>query len=175
MGDMSEITGDTRVAALLRDYPETEELLIGMSPAFEKLRNPILRRSVARVATLHHAAAVGGLATAELVDELRVAVGLEPIEEGSHPNDIDYFAPEPDWFDADQVVTVLREPELDPNIMPINPVLRSCRDLSPGEILLLETDHLPAPGIDILRRKGYFVWAVRDNRQVHTYVAKERE
>jgi hypothetical protein len=31
------ITKDTKVAALLRDYPETEELLIGMSPAFAKL------------------------------------------------------------------------------------------------------------------------------------------
>jgi hypothetical protein len=55
MAGRPPITKDTRVAALLRDYPETEELLIGMSPAFTKLRNPVLRRSVARVATLGQA------------------------------------------------------------------------------------------------------------------------
>ncbi len=169
---MAEITGDTRVAALLRDHPETEELLIGMSPAFEKLRNPILRRSVARVATLRQAAAVGGLASSELVDELRVAVGQDPIEDGPRQDDIDYFEPQPAWFDPDHVVVTLREAELDPNVMPINPVLHSARDLGPGELLLLETDHLPAPGIDILRRKGYLVWAVQDGQRVHTYVTR---
>jgi len=77
-GDMQErppITRDMRVAALLRAYPETEELLIGLAPAFEKLRNPMLRRSVARVATLAQAAAVERVSPATLVNTLRTAVG----------------------------------------------------------------------------------------------------
>ena len=61
------ITSGTRVAELLSNYPETEELLIGMSPAFEKLRNPVLRRSVARVATLRQAAAVGRIPAADFL------------------------------------------------------------------------------------------------------------
>ena len=59
----SDISGGTKVAALLSEHPELEDLLISMSPAFIKLRNPVLRRSVARIATLREATAVGSSRT----------------------------------------------------------------------------------------------------------------
>jgi hypothetical protein len=171
MPDRPPITKDTRVAALLRDYPETEDVLIGMAPAFEKLRNPMLRRSVARVATLGQAAAVGRIPSATLVNELRAVVGQDPVaadvaDEGS------YFEARPEWFDPTAVVVVLRDEELDPDVMPINPVLHAAKDLGEGEIVELVTAHLPAPGIDILRRKGYRTWSVEDDQVIRTYVSK---
>ncbi len=175
MSNRTEITKETRIAALLRDYPETEELLIGMSPAFEKLRNPVLRRSVARVATLGHAAVVGGLAVGDLVNELRVAVGQVPIEDIGEVDGTDYFGTCPDWFDPNAVVVVLREGDLDPNVMPINPLLRAVRDLGRGQIAELVTRHLPAPGIVTLRRKGYLVWSTKDDEVVRTYATKAIE
>ncbi|MEO2194672.1 MAG: DUF1858 domain-containing protein [bacterium] len=42
-----EITPSTKVAELLAAYPELEAVLIGMAPPFKKLKNPVLRRSVA--------------------------------------------------------------------------------------------------------------------------------
>lgn len=172
MSNRAEITKETRVAVLLRDYPEAEDLLIGMSPAFSKLRNPLLRRSVARVATLAQAAAVGGLAVSDLVNELRVSVGQAPLDAVEDPDEIEYFGARPDWFDPDAVVVVLREADLDPDVMPINPLLRTARDLGSGEIAELVTAHLPAPGIDILRRKGYLVWTAKEDQVVRTFVAK---
>ena len=56
-----DITAETKIAALLKHYPGLEDHLIGMAPPFKKLKNPILRRSVAKVASLHQAAAVGRL------------------------------------------------------------------------------------------------------------------
>ena len=44
------ISPKTKVGELLDAYPELESVLMEMSPAFEKLKNPILRRTVARVA-----------------------------------------------------------------------------------------------------------------------------
>ncbi len=171
MTDRPLITKETKVSALLRDYPETEELLIGMSPAFTKLRNPVLRRSVARVATLGQAAAVGRLPAAVLVNELRAAVGQDPIgdvdEDGA-----DYFGVQPEWFDPELVVAVLRDDELDPDVMPINPLLRAVKDLEDGQIVELVTSHLPAPGIDILRRKGHSTWTTEDDQTIRTYVLK---
>jgi hypothetical protein len=170
MADRPPITKDTRVAALLRDYPETEELLIGMSPAFKRLRNPVLRRSVARVATLAQAAAVGRLPATELVNELRVAVGQDPLAVDVE-DETDYFGARPDWFNPDMIVAVLRDDELDPDVMPINPLLRAARDLGEGEIVELVTSHLPAPGIDILRGKGYRTWTVEDDQAIRTFVS----
>ena len=171
MPNRPQITSDTRVAALLRDFPETEELLIAMSPAFKKLRNPVLRRSVARVATLGQAAAVGRLPAAELVNELRVAVGQDPLG-GDVEDETEYFGVQPDWFSPEMIAAVLRDDELDPDVMPINPLLRVARDLEEGEIVELVTSHLPAPGIDILRGKGYRTWTIEGNQAFRTYVSK---
>ena len=140
-----------------------------MSPAFVKLRNPVLRRSVARVATLNQAANVGRLDPKEFVNELRVAAGLEPLTDPDIA-EVDYCGPEPDWYDRDAVTVVVREDDLDPDVMPINPVLRLVRDLQAGEILELVASHLPAPGIDILRRKGYRTWTVDDDGGTHTFI-----
>jgi len=171
MAARSEITAGTRVADLLREYPEVEDLLISMAPAFVKLRNPVLRRSVARVATLRQAASVGRLDAADLVNELRVAVGQTPLADVAVEH-VEYFGPPPDWFDQATVVLALREQDLDPDVMPINPLLRAVRDLGARETVELITAHLPAPGIDILRRKGYVVWSEDREGSIHTFVAR---
>ncbi|MFH1755446.1 MAG: DUF1858 domain-containing protein, partial [Candidatus Latescibacterota bacterium] len=54
------ITPDMKVSALLEAYPELEDVLIGIAPAFKKLRNPVLRRTVAKLTSLRQAAQVGG-------------------------------------------------------------------------------------------------------------------
>jgi len=167
----SDITAGTKVVTLLGEYPELEDLLISMSPAFAKLRNPVLRRGVARVATLRQAAAVGRLDAVELVNELRVAAGQSPLAE-MDVEDVEYFGPAPEWFDQAAVVKVLREQDLDPDVMPINPLLRAVRDLGEGESVELVTAHLPAPGIDILRRKGHLVWSATHDGLIHTFVAR---
>jgi hypothetical protein len=169
MPDRSPITVNTRVAALLREYPELEEVLIGLAPAFQKLRNPVLRRSVARVATLRQAAAVGRMHPTTLVDALRAEAGQEPVEADTSDPET-YFDEQPAWFDADRVVLVLRDDELDPDVMPINPLLHAAKDLSEGEIVELITAHLPAPGIDNLRGKGYQTWSIEDSDGIKTYV-----
>ena len=169
MPDQPLITGDTRVAELLRDHPEVEEVLIGMAPAFEKLRNPVLRRGVARVATLKQAAAVGRIPVVVMVNELRVAAGQVPLEDAGG-GEASYFESRPAWLSQERVIEVLDEDEIDPDMMPIRPLLRRARKLGPDEILEFVSAHLPAPGIDILRKKGYRTWSVEDEGLVRTYV-----
>ena len=53
-----EITPSTRVAEMLDNYPELEDTLIGIAPPCKKLKNPFLRKSVAKVATLKHIASL---------------------------------------------------------------------------------------------------------------------
>jgi hypothetical protein len=45
-----QIGPETTVGALLEAYPELERVLMEMAPAFAKLRNPVVRRTVAKVA-----------------------------------------------------------------------------------------------------------------------------
>ena len=124
------ILPSTKVAALLDRYPELEDLLIALAPPFKKLKNPILRRSVARVASLRQAAAVGRMPVSVLVNRLRAAAGQEPIGSEDSGGGTPYFAEQPEWFDAGRIVTSIDERHLpDPNKMPVTTVLQEAARL----------------------------------------------
>ena len=53
---------------------------MAMSPAFEKLKNPILRKTVAKVATLQQVAVVGGVNIDEMIRVLRRSAGQDDTE-----------------------------------------------------------------------------------------------
>ena len=166
------IVPSMKVAELLFAYPALEETLIEIAPPFRKLRNPILRRSVAKVATLRHAAAVAQMPTAELIDRLRAAAGqpLLPVPDRAQrsPPESD---PTPAWFANSRVVAELREDSSEER-MPVLAVLEEARRLSAGEMVELRTSFLPAPGIDLIRSKGFRVWSRRAGaRDVRTFVA----
>ena len=94
----SPITPSTKVGALLDRYPELEEVLIGIAPPFKKLKNPMLRKSVAKVASLRQAAAAARLPVEDLVNKLRASIGQEPlVSEGVGETDF-YFSDQPDCF-----------------------------------------------------------------------------
>lgn len=163
----------TKVAALLDRYPELDDVLIRLAPPFKKLKNPFLRKGVARVASLKQAAAVAGLPVAQLVNTLRDAVGQSPIPFDDANERATYFPARPDWFDASRIVHSIDESSTDPDKMPITEVLQEATLLNPGEILELVTQHLPAPGIDILKSKGYRVWSSQPAAEViRTFVCK---
>jgi hypothetical protein len=172
MAEGLPITPDTKVAALLSHYPELEEVLIGMAPPFKRLRNPILRRSVAKVASLRQAAAVGRISVDEMVNELRAEVGQAPVSREADSEDSSYFSSQPAWFDADRVVASIDEQEVDPNVMPLKPLLLRATKMDEGEILELVTAHLPAPGIDIMKEKGFAVWSVEQGGAIKTYFSR---
>jgi len=102
-----QIQPSTKVAQLLEAYPELEDILIDLAPPFKKLKNPILRKSVAKVATLRQAAIVGRLDLPSMINQLRQAVGLAPIEATEAPSVDDYLGAAPDWFEKSCVSTAI--------------------------------------------------------------------
>ncbi len=165
------IMPSTKVAALLDRHPQLEDVLIEMAPPFRKLKNPILRKSVAKVASLRQAAAVGRVPVEELVNRLRAAVGQQPLAPEDLGDTVSYFAEQPDWFDRAKIVASIDERVSgDEDKMPIATVTQKAARLQPGEILELITTFLPAPGIDIMREKGYLVWSEQEEPElIRTY------
>jgi hypothetical protein len=156
-----EINPSITVHALLEAYPELEEVLIGIAPPFKKLRNPLLRKSVARVATIEHISSVGGVPLDELIGKLRESVG-QPESTDTY-SDQDYFGAQPDWFSPDKISLSLDEDKIeDKDTMTLVPILRGAKDVKKGEIIELVTSFLPAPGIEILKSKGYSVWTRKE-------------
>jgi uncharacterized protein DUF1858 len=163
----------TKVAALLDRYPQLEDVLIGLAPPFKKLKNPFLRKGVARVASLRHAAAVGGLSATALVNALRAAIGQPLLSPDTADERAAYFPAQPDWFDRAKIAATIDESQSDPDQMPIAAVLQRAATLHPGQILELVTSYLPAPGIDILKQKGYRVWSSQPAiSEIRTYISR---
>jgi len=157
-----EINPSVTVHELLEAYPELEEVLIDIAPPFKKLKNPFLRRSVAKVATLKHIASVGGIPLDELITQIREAVGQAVISESYE--DQDYFGGKPDWFSHDKVALSIDEDKVeDKDKMTLVIILKEAKNIKKGEIIELVTSFLPAPGIDILKSKGYSVWTRKES------------
>ncbi len=170
------IEPSTKVGALLDRYPDLQDLLIEIAPPFKKLTNPILRRSIAKVASLRQAAAVGSVPIDDLVNRLRAEVGQPPIASEDDDASAAYFTDRPDWFDAAKIVATVDESQAsssDPDKMTLATVAQKAAPMLPGEILELVTTFLPAPGIDIMKKKGLLVWSVREQPElVRTYFSK---
>ncbi len=168
-----EITSSTTVHDLLDEYPELEDKLIAMAPPFKKLRNPALKKSIAKVATLKHIASVGNIPLTELINNIRQEVG-QPVSLEVYENE-NYFTPEPNWFSADKISVSLVEGEVgDKNKMTVVAVLREATNLKRGDIIELITTFIPAPGIDTMKIKGYSVWTSKsDEGIIRTYFMKD--
>jgi len=168
------ITPATRVGDLLDAYPELEEVLVGLAPAFAKLRNPVLRRTVARVATLEQAARIGGLSPRDLVRQLRRAAGQDdaPLAGGAS-GPIPAAEDAPGWVDEANVATSIdADALLDRGEHPLGAVRAALPRLPPGGLLRLDSSFVPAPLLDALRSEGYDVCTVSAGGWHRTYVRR---
>ena len=163
-----QIQPSTKIAQLLDAYPELEEVLIRMAPPFKKLKNPLLRKSVAKVATLQQAAIVGRLDPSSMIDQLRRAVGLAPIEATETPSVKEYLGTAPDWFDLSCVATSIDDRAGDSDEMAITRIVKALKDLPEHQVIELTTTFLPAPGIDVARRRGFRTWTVQEQDDLYT-------
>ena len=168
-----KITPDTRIAELLEAYPALEEKLIEMAPEFKKLKNPVLRRTIARVANLKQVAQLGNISLGKLINELRTAVGHEDSFD-DHNQDLKQFSNTPVWFAEENIVKTLdARPMLISGEHPVNIVMKEIADLQNSQIYELITPFLPAPLIDMAKKKGFQNWTRQEESEMfRTYFTR---
>ncbi|MBM4327149.1 MAG: DUF438 domain-containing protein [Deltaproteobacteria bacterium] len=69
-----EITAKTKIDDLLTQYPFLLGYLMGKSPEFRHLKNPIMRKTMGKIATLEMVASRGKLDLATFIDEIRTEI-----------------------------------------------------------------------------------------------------
>jgi hypothetical protein len=137
-----------------------EEVLLALSPEFHRLRNPLLRRTVARLATLEQAAKLGNIPVRELVARLRQALGQASPESQPLPAGDAQSPPPPAWVvGATPAFTFSAEEILASGRTPVAVVSQRLGAASPGQVGLLVAPFHPAPLVDALAAKGYQVFA----------------
>ncbi|HSQ63639.1 MAG TPA: DUF2249 domain-containing protein, partial [Polyangiaceae bacterium] len=138
------------------------EVLVGASPTFDKLRNPLLRKTMSRLATVEQAARVAGIDANDLLERLNRAVsddsrgGAAPaparaaaptVPDAGPPEFVTKTAP-------DRVVELDVREDLRAGREPFRRILDAARRLRDDEVLRLRAIFEPAPLYAVLGRQG---------------------
>lgn len=166
------ITPHTIVADLLNTYPQLEDTLIEIAPVFKKLKNPVLRKTIAKVTSLKQAATIGNVPLPRLINELRKVVGQElsdNTEDNSHVAIV-----KPDWANDEKVKLIYDAREdLENGVPPVSKVVKDIETISRDEIYLLITPFTPLPLIDIVNKKGFQTYSEKaEENKFFTFIRK---
>ena len=163
------INPKVKIRELLDHYPQLEEVLISIAPVFSKLKNPVLRRTIARVTTLQQAAVVGNVPLDKLINTLRQHVGQDDISVENSTNEAEI----PEWFNSGNIsISYDAIEDIESGGHPLEKVLRDTNELMQGEIYELITGFVPAPLIDKVEARGFKTFNLRENDKVHTFFIK---
>lgn len=156
----------TKVGEMLEHYPHLEEKLIELAPAFKKLKNPVLRKTIAKVTSLEQASKVGGISVEKLVNTMRKEVGQDMLAGIRSAGNDEPAAP--GWFDQNSIVKTLdARPLIESGEQPLSTIIEEAKSLSSGEIIEVISPFLPAPLIDQLSKMGFSHWSKKENQDLY--------
>ena len=163
------ITPELKVGELLDNYPDLEDKLIEIAPPFKKLKNPVLRKTLAKVTTLRQVSTISGITLAELINKLRTEIGQnEIVVEESQTKTSD----KPEWIvDENIKITYDARIDLESGNHPVGKVTKEMLTLENDELYLLITPFFPGPLIDIVKEKGFVTYSTTKSvNEVHTFI-----
>jgi uncharacterized protein DUF1858/uncharacterized protein DUF2249 len=156
----ARVTPDTTIARALAADPDLLERLIAFNAAFKKLRNPILRRTMARLATFADAARVAGVPLEALLDVANGAAGAPKaasLDVGA-AEPAPAALPTPDWvraLDPAAATALDVRPLLGSGEDPFAKIMAVVAKIAPGGTLILDAPFDPAPLRRVLVGKGF--------------------
>jgi DUF438 domain-containing protein len=80
-GNIVEINGNTKLDALLKKYPFLVDFLSQLAPEYRRLRNPIMRKTMGKIATLDRVAALGNFKLEDLLKNIAEEVKSQANED----------------------------------------------------------------------------------------------
>jgi uncharacterized protein (DUF2249 family) len=170
---MMMINANTKIAAILKQNAASLDAIIAVSPKFEKLRNPILRRVMAGRTSLAMAAKVGGCAVEDFFIRLR-PLGFEtdrvtPVAE-------DEKKPLPAFIvslEKDQLIVLDVRPVMAAGKDPLSIIVQKVKTIQPGQVLKIINTFEPTPLMALLGKQGFISYAdVIEEDWVETYFYK---
>lgn len=170
------INEKTKIAALLKHNPDALDAIVSLSPDFEKLRNPILRKLMAPRASIAMAAKIGGCTPQDFFDKLR-PLGFEgdtSVKEEAAPRKA--LPPFLQAVPAERLVVLDVRPVLAGGKDPLNLIMQTVKGLKPGQVLKIVNTFEPTPLMGVLKKQGFDSYAdVVKEKLVETWFYKTAE
>lgn len=167
-----DITLETTIADLLNSRPDMKDILIAINPKFKKLNNPVLRRTLARLATVKQAAVVGGMDAADLLNQIRIAIGEEPINTADIEVEHKEEGNAPKWAKKKPKAILDANILLDHDKNPLAEISKEMHHLKKGDVIGVAADFKPEPLIDEMLKRGYKVYTQETDKGFLTYIKK---
>jgi len=168
------INADTKIAPILKQNANALEAIVSISPKFEKLRNPLLRKLMAGRTTLAEASKLGGCSVDDFFKKLE-PLGFE-IDRKTQTAD-EAKKPVPSFIallKKEQVIELDIRPVISSGSDPLNIIMEKVKSVKLGEVLKIINTFEPTPLIRLLEKKGFesYVDAVNNNL-IETYFHKK--
>ena len=162
------ILASWKISEVLQEHPDLLDFLIDLTPAFKKLRNPVMRKVQTRLVTVEQAARIAGIDPRVLVRKLNQEAGITPPD--SETETISGSATSgdrPEWFGKTQVSQELDvRPMLERGEEPFKLITIAAREVPVGEVLRLIVGFEPLPLYDALGKQGFIHWGEQDDEGV---------
>lgn len=179
---MITVNANTRIAEVLREHPAALEAIIGISPRFERLRNPVLRKLMAGRTSIAMASKMGGCSVAEFLNRLgALGFGIdgESVQTGE-PAGALTGGPAMPAFPRDISAHLVTELDVRPIIAggkdPLGQILAAIGTLGQGAVLKIVNSFEPTPLILLLEKKGFVSWTdFAQEDVIHTYFYRPAE
>jgi uncharacterized protein (DUF2249 family) len=162
------ITPATRISALLKQFPQTMEAIIAISPAFEKLRNPFLRKLLAGRVSISDAAKMGKCSIADFHRVLSsYGVPVSGFTDVQEPVKQESYFEEEEKRGAKQLDV---RPILAGGKDPLEEILKTLRTLPADEVMCLVNTFEPVPLLKKLSGLGYMFEVETEKEIVYTWI-----
>lgn len=160
-----KINLNTKVSELIKANDKSIDAIASLSPHFNKLRNPILRKILAPRVTIADAAKIGKVSTDDFINKLK--------EIGFYFDDV---VPSPETVQIPSSLNIKKwninfdaRPIIDNGDDPFNQIIKELKRLNPGEVFRLITPFEPIPLIKILEKRGFKHQQKQDGDSYYTF------
>ncbi len=154
-----KINENTKISALLKAQPDAIEVIAGINKHFRKLRNPILRKTLAHRVSVKDAAKIGGVSVDLFLRKLQeIGFNIEAADSKAHPTKAN---PMKTIIDLKPALILDVRPDIEAGNDPFKRIMSSIKNLSEGDVLKVINSFEPIPLINLLRQKGFAVEVAR--------------
>jgi len=167
------VNAKTKISAILKQQPGALEAIISISPKFEKLRNPLLRKLMAGRASVRMASKIAGCSIQDFYNKLiplGFHVDTSTVAEDENQKQIPDFIQN---INPAQITELDVRPVLDNDKDPLNIILEKIKLLQTGQVLKIINSFEPTPLMQLLQKQGFLSYAERVSANlVFTYFYK---
>lgn len=153
---MITLNANTKIAAIIKAHPDALDAIVSISPKFNKLRNPLLRKLMAPRTSINMASKIGGCSVTDFYDKLK-PLGFTVDSSIAAKDDISDKA-KPEFMNtltAENTVDLDVRPVLDSGQDPLTLILEKVNTMKVGDVLKLINSFEPVPLIQLLNKQGY--------------------